>query len=97
MNSRSIRFRLIVWYSGLLTGVFLLFGLAIYAGVKIHLERNLADTQFRRARQIAGTLLADIDKTGERYVIDEINARFAPELNGRYIRVTRSNGNVVYV
>ena len=97
MNTRSIRFRLIVWHAGLLTGVFLMFGLAIYAGVKSHLERNLADSQFRRANQIAGTLLKDIQKTGERYVVDEINARYAPEINGRYLRITRANGDVLYV
>lgn len=30
MNPRSLRFRLIIWYAGLLTGVFLLFGVALY-------------------------------------------------------------------
>ena len=30
MNPRSIRFRLIIWYAGLLTGVFLLFGVVLF-------------------------------------------------------------------
>ncbi len=96
MNTRSIRFRLIVWHVGLLTGVFLLFGLAIYVGVKFHLERNLAESQLRRASQIAGSLLKDIDKTGEKFVVDEVNARYAPEVNGRFIRITRADGTVLY-
>src|SRR5260221_7717098 len=96
MNTRSIRFRLIVWHVGLLTGVFLLFGAAIYAGVKFYLERNLAESQLRRASQIAGSLLADIAKTGEKFVVDEVNARYAPEVNGRFIRITRGDGTVLY-
>jgi len=96
MNTRSIRFRLIVWHAGLLCGVFLCFGLATYAGVKFHLERNLADSQFRRDRQIGATLLKDIEKTGEAYVAEEINARYAPEINGRFVRITRGDGRVVY-
>src|SRR5260221_6390868 len=96
MNTRSIRFRLIVWHVGLLTGVFLLFGAAIYAGVKFYLERNLAESQLRRASQIAGSLLADIAKTGEEFVVDEVNARYAPEVNGRFIRITRGDGTVLY-
>ena len=96
MNSRSIRFRLIVWHAGLLSGVFLLFGLAMYEGVKFHLERNLGDSQIRRAAQIGTSLLPDIDKTGERYVVDEINLRFAPEINDRLIRITRPDGSVLF-
>lgn len=96
MNTRSIRFRLVAWHAGLLTGIFLLFGLAIYFGVKFHLERNLADSQLRRASQIAQGLLGDIDRSGEAYVIDEITARYAPEVNGRFIRVIRQNGTVLY-
>lgn len=97
MNTRSIRFRLIVWHAGLLTGLFLVFGLAIYLGVKFYLERNLGESQSRRARQIALTLVKDIRKTGEGYVIDEVNARYAPEINGRLIRITRGDGSVLYV
>ena len=53
MNPRSIRFRLIIWYAGLLTGVFLLFGVALYQVLRGYLEHSLAQTLVRRSEQIA--------------------------------------------
>jgi heavy metal sensor kinase len=97
MNTRSIRFRLVIWYAGLLIAVFLLLGLFMYAGVRVYLERSLAESQVRRARQIATTLLANVRKTGEPFVINEIKAVFAPETSDRYVRITRGDGSVMYV
>ncbi|MGD1084745.1 MAG: ATP-binding protein [Verrucomicrobiota bacterium] len=96
MNPRSIRFRLIIWYAGLLTAVFLLFGVALYQVLRGYLERNLAETLLRRSDQIAVSLLSDLDKTGERYVADEIQSRYAPEKYDRFIRVTKPDGRVLY-
>ncbi len=97
MNTRSIRFHLVIWYAGLLIVVFVLLGLLMYTGVKVHLERSLGETQIRRARQIAESLIARVDQTGEGYVRDEINSRFDPEINDRFIRVTRADDSVLYV
>ena len=97
MNARSIRFRLIAWYAGLLTGVFLLLAALMYFDLKFFLESNLRDTQARRARQIADTLLAHVRQTGEAYVGTEIKDLYEPEVNDRFIRVTRSDGSFVYV
>jgi heavy metal sensor kinase len=96
MNPRSIRFRLIMWYSGLLTGAFLLFGIALYQVLRGYLENSLAQTLMRRSDQIALTLLAGIDKTGERYVADQIATRYAPQTYDRFIRITRPDGSVLY-
>ena len=96
MNSRSIRFRLIAWYAGLLTAVFLLFGIALYQVLRGYLEHSLAQTLLRRSDQIAASLLADIDKTGERYVVDQIAIRYAPENYDRFIRITRPDGSALY-
>src|SRR5271169_550158 len=97
MTTRSIRFRLIAWYAGLLTGVFVLLGGVMYFDLKFFLESNLRDTQARRARQIADTLVARIHQTGDGYVAAEIRDLYEPEVNDRFIRVTRANGVVVYV
>jgi heavy metal sensor kinase len=51
----------------------------------------------RRARQIADTLLAHIQQTGETYVADEIKTLYGPEINDRFIRLTRADGKVIYV
>jgi heavy metal sensor kinase len=97
MTTRSIRFRLIAWYAGLLTGVFVLLGAFMYFDLKFFLESNLRDTQARRARQIADTLVARVHQTGEKYVAAEIKDLYEPEVNDRYIRLTRADGSIVYV
>ena len=96
MNTRSIRFRLIAWYAGLLAGVFVLLAGLMVWGLKHYLETDLRNTQAQRARQIAGTLLANIKHTGEDFVVREINVLYAPETNGRFIRITRADGSVLY-
>jgi heavy metal sensor kinase len=96
MNTRSLRFRLIIWYAGLLTTVFLLFGVMMYQVLRHYLIQSLADSLDRRIEQIAISLLANAEKTGEGYVIDEIKARYAPENYDRFIRLSRQDGAVIY-
>jgi heavy metal sensor kinase len=97
MSTRSLRFRLIAWYAGLLTAVFLLLAGLMFVGLKHYLETSLAETQERRAQQIADTLIANVSQTGEAAVGKEINSLYAPEINDRFIRVSRQDGSVLYV
>ena len=96
VNTRSIRFRLVAWYAGLLIVVFILLGALMFEGLKLHLEESLSRAQLLRARQIAETLLANIGATGEPHVVSEINSWFAPPTNDRFIRITRGDGSVMY-
>src|SRR5262245_39336823 len=96
MNPRSIRFRLTVWYAGLLAGLLVLFGVAIYFGLREYLRSTLADSMTKEARQIGETLLVNVDISGEQYVVDEIKEHFAPEINGVFLRVTRADGSILY-
>jgi heavy metal sensor kinase len=96
MNTRSLRFRLVMWYAGLLTGVFLLCGATLYQVLSRYLEQNLAESLLRRTGQITVSLLAAVEKTGEPFVVDEIKARYAPENYDRYIRLSRRDGTVIY-
>jgi hypothetical protein len=50
-----------------------------------------------RAQRIAGTLSANLERGDDAYVRNEIEARYAPESNDWFIRVTREDGSVVYV
>lgn len=97
MNIRSIHFRLALWHSLLLAAACAILGGLLYATVREYLNDALLETQSRRARQIAETLLADAPRTGEAYVAREIELLYAPELGDRFIRVTRSDGSVLYV
>jgi heavy metal sensor kinase len=97
MNTRSLSFRLVALYASLLTGVFVMLGAVMFFDLRHFLENNLRETQARRAQQIADTLVARVGETGEDYVVREIKDLYEPEMNGRFIRVTRSDGSVLYV
>jgi heavy metal sensor kinase len=97
VNTRSIQFRLAAWHALLFAGVFAVLGGLLYGTVKSYLDDTLLETQSRRARQIAETLIANVHKTGEDYAARQIKALYAPELGDRFIRVTRADGSVMYV
>ncbi len=96
MNTRSLSFRLVTWYAGLLTLVFVLLGVLTIIFLRHYLEANLLDTQVRRARQIADTVVAAASRTGEAAVAAEIEDLYSPEANDRFIRVTAADGRVIY-
>ncbi len=93
---RSIRFKLITLYVCLLSSVFLCFGAYVYITLHQLLLRSLDQTLSRRAEQIATTILDELPTEGESYVASEIQARYAPELNERSIRIIDSNGREIY-
>jgi heavy metal sensor kinase len=96
VNTRSIRFRLAAWHAALFAGVFAVLGCLLYATVRQYLDDSILETQARRARQIAETLIANLPTTGEDYVVRQIHGLYAPELGDRFIRVTRRDGSVLY-
>jgi heavy metal sensor kinase len=97
VTTRSIYFRLIGWYAALLITVFVFLGALIYAGLRSYLVENQGLTQARRAQQMAETLLGNVDKTGEGPVVEEINSWVTPEINNRFVRITRGDSSVLYV
>jgi heavy metal sensor kinase len=97
VNTRSLSFRLVVWYAGVLTTVFVVLGALTLIFLRHYLEASVLDNQVRRARQIADTLLAAIDRTGEQVVASQVEDLYSPEANDRFIRISRADGSVVYV
>jgi heavy metal sensor kinase len=97
MNTRSMRFRLALWHAVLLASAFAVLGGLLFVTVKEYLNDALLETQARRARQIAETLVANATATGEAYVVHEIKQLYSPERGDRFIRVTRADGSVLYV
>ncbi len=96
MNARSLSVRLVAWYAGVLTAVFVLLGLLTFFFLRHYLEANLLDTQTRRARQIAGTLVAHARRDSEASMAGEVESLYSPEVNDRFIRISRADGQVVY-
>lgn len=97
MNTRSISFRLVAWYAGWLAVIFLLLCALLYFDLRRFLENDLRESQSRRARQIANTLLVHVKQTGEAAVASQTKDWYEPEINDRFIRITRANGTLVYV
>src|SRR5215813_207615 len=97
MNTRSIRFRLTIWYASLLGGMILLFGASTWLGLAHYLNRSLSDSLAKQAQQIGENFLTDVGVSGENYVIGEINEHFAPEMNDHFVRVSRADGSALYV
>jgi heme exporter protein D len=65
VNLRSLSVRLVCWYAGVLTLVFVLLGMLTLIFLRHYLEANVLDNQARRARQIADTLVAHIGRRDE--------------------------------
>lgn len=96
MNTRSFSFRLLAWYTCLLTGIFVLLCALLYLDLRHFLEHSLCESQARRARQIANALLSQIQSTGPTYVASQAKAWYEPEISDRFIRITRIDGPVIY-
>jgi len=92
----SIRVRLTLWYAGLLAGSLVLFGLLVYIGLKQYLVGNAATNLAEQSRSIT-QLLAELPMKRPGFLAQEIEEAYAPEANGNFIRVTRSQGTVVYI
>jgi heavy metal sensor kinase len=97
MKTNSIRFRLTAWYAGLLSAVVIGFAGLFFLHLKSYLENALGESQLTRARQIAGTLVANAGRTGDAYVAGQVASLYAPEKSDRFIRLTERDGRVFYV
>jgi heavy metal sensor kinase len=97
VNTRSLKFQLIVWYASLLAGGFVLLGAAAYVALERYLVGAVKESQLRRARQIAQLVTDENKKSAVAKVGDEVEARYAPGLNDRFVRVSRPNGEVIYL
>jgi heavy metal sensor kinase len=97
MNTRSIKFQLVVWYAVLLAGCFVLLGVITYAVLQGSLVGALKETQWRRARQIGQLLREDLEQGAAAQLGKDIETRYAPGLNDRFVRISRRNGEVLYL
>ena len=97
MSVRSLRFRLTAWYAGLLVGALLVIGVSVYLGLRRYLDLNLQRTLASECRTIGSELLSQLPKKNAKWLESEINEAYAPEVNGRFIRVMREGGAVLYL
>ncbi len=97
MNIRSIHFRLIAWYAGVLLLVLLGFGAFIYTTLRFYSDQVLRETFMRRVEQISELLASDAQAHDETYTGREVQTRYDPAANERFVRITRGDGRVIYL
>jgi heavy metal sensor kinase len=97
MNTRSLRFRITAWYAGLLAGALILFGVSVYLGLERYLDWTLQRTLASECRTIATELLSQMSVKDNSWLATEVNEAYAPEVNGRFIRVDQEGVGVIYL
>jgi len=97
VNTRSLRFRITAWYAGLLAGTLIVFGASVYLGLERYLDWTLQRTLIEECRTIGTQLLSQMNTKDNAWLATEINEAYAPEVNGRFIRVERQGAGVIYV
>jgi heavy metal sensor kinase len=96
MNVRSIRFRLTAWYAAILVASLTVFCAAVYFGMDKYLTADLARQLSNQANQVAGTWMPLYEKRGPAHIVHEIEEHVAPQLTGHFLRLTASDGTVLY-
>src|SRR5947199_10009947 len=96
MDPGSIRFRLTVWYAGVLAGILLLFSIAISAGVNHFLRRNLHDSVVKDTQEVGSIVRENANERDENVIGREVGEHSSPESNERAIRILSADGAVIY-
>jgi heavy metal sensor kinase len=97
MNTRSLRFQLIGWYAVVLTGCFALVAAATYLALQKSLVGALKENQLRRARQVSELVREEIEHQGEGKIGSEVEVRYTPGLNDRFVRISQRDGATLYL
>src|SRR5579872_68740 len=95
MKAASLRVRVTSWYGGLLTAALLIFGSAVYLGLRNYLFTTLQRTLRDESANIVEEFVANADNKGTEWLAGEVEESYAPESDGRYIRILRE-GHVLY-
>lgn len=95
MNFHSLRLRMAALYAGVLAVCLISFCGAVYLGLARYLDSTLRNSLRSEGESIGEKLLVDVNRKGESFVTGEID-EMAPEISGRFIRITRQNGTVLY-
>jgi heavy metal sensor kinase len=97
MNTRSLPFRLGLWYTLLLSGAFVLIGAATYFGLRQYLRFEANGVLERRTERVVRMVEDVAANTPAKEIARDIEARIAPELTSAFIWVGRDDGPVVFL
>jgi heavy metal sensor kinase len=85
------------WYAGLLLCALLMFGVSVYLGLERYLNWTFQSMLVSECRTIGTELLAQLPAKRAGWLTAEVNEAYAPEVNGRFIRVYRDGTGIVYL
>lgn len=95
MKLASLRVRVTSWYGSLLAAALVIFGLAVWFGLRNYLFTTMQRTLHDESANIVDQFVAHVDAKGEPWLAAEMEESYAPESDGRYIRILRE-GQVLY-
>lgn len=95
MNLASLRVRVTSWYCGLLAITLLIFGAAVWLGLRNYLFTTAQQSLRDECNNMIEQFVAHVDEKGRAWLSGEIQESYAPQGAGRYIRIFRE-GNVLY-
>ena len=91
MRINSLRFRITAWYIGLLAVALVLFSFMVYLGVKQYLHSTLERSLSGEASAIGHNFVELANRKGNDWIAIEVAESYAPEIVGRFIRITRAD------
>lgn len=97
MNIRSIHTRLILWYTALMILTSIGFGAYTYYSLHRRLYEEMRETLARRVERIRTNILPNIDSDMPGTLARRIQEVYSPENSNRFVRISRANGDIVYV
>lgn len=95
MKLASLRVRMTSWYGGLLAVALVIFGSAVWLGLRNYLLTTLEQTLRDEAANIIDQFVSNADSRNPQWLTGEIEESYAPESDRRFIRIVR-NGLVLY-
>src|SRR5215475_15300697 len=95
MRFHSLRTQMAAWYAGALAICLIIFSASAYLGLSRYLDSSLRNSLRSDAESIGEKLLVEVNRKGKSFVVGEIN-EMAPEISGRFIRITEQDGTVLY-
>ena len=97
MNHRSLPFRLGAWYTLLLSAAFVLVATGTFYGLQHYLRASVRDALKRHTAEVEQVLSRFPRDALDVAISQEIALRLAPEINNRFVRVTRVPGTLLYL
>ena len=91
MKLASLRVRVTSWYGSLLAAALVIFGFAVWLGLRNYLVTTMERALQDESANIVDQFVAHVDTKGEHWLAAEMEESYAPESDGRYIRIFRQN------